>query len=147
MKNCESEGGQDEWCVAVVLNVHLHCRLFSEPQSPTFWWGTAWRNIFLLTFEYPTDKFGPFCGLSQLIFTGHAQIHSIYIRYVYVMHLRLIRLFWKHYLTIPPFLHFTIFLESTTFAMTLNLLNKKNVVTAWFYEINSTCNNHHVYDQ
>ena len=46
-----------------------------------------------------------------------------------------------------PFFHFTVVLETTTFAMTLNLLNKIFLVTAGRYENISTCNNHHVCDQ
>ncbi len=43
----------------------------------------------------------------------------------------------KHYLTNPPFLDFTVVLDSTTFATTLILLNNYFIVTAWSCENNS----------
>jgi hypothetical protein len=75
-------------------------------------------------------KFGPFCVLSQLIFTMHcAQIHSLFIWYVYHA-FTIDPTVLKHYryLTNPLFLHFTTVLESMTFAMTLDLLDKKHLL-------------------
>jgi hypothetical protein len=47
----------------------------------------------------------------------------------------------EHYLTNPPFLHFSVTLDSSTFATTLILLNNCFLVTAWSYENNSTLAN------
>jgi hypothetical protein len=74
--------------------------------------------------------------------SARSTFHEVCLRhaFAYVTHFDQSDSFLKqHYLTNPPFLHFSVPLDSTTFATALILHNNFFIVTAWSYENNSCC--------